>query len=61
MKTNIEHFSPLDSEQLIEVNGGGFAYDVGRVLRFIGIAYSSNLGPTAAIVDWQVNALVNKY
>jgi len=60
MKTNFEHFTPMDATQLMDTNGGGFAYDVGRVLRFF-----SAMGPNAilvanAITEWQVNATINR-
>jgi hypothetical protein len=59
MKNKIENFTPMGTTQLMETNGGGFAYDVGRVLRFISL-----MGPNAAITamaisEWQVNATIN--
>jgi len=58
---NAENFSLLTAEQLIEVNGGGFAYDVGRILRFIGLSGGgSGFGVTTAILDWQINAAINE-
>ncbi len=59
MKTSIEHFTPMGSEQLLETNGGGFAYDVGRVLRFIGMSAGGYMGPTLAIIDWQITTAIN--
>ncbi len=37
MKTIFENFTPIGSNELMETNGGGFAFDIGRVLRFIGL------------------------
>jgi len=59
MKTTIEHFTPMGTEQLLETNGGGFAYDVGGVLRFIVIGAGGFAGPTFAIIDWQTNTIIN--
>ena len=58
---NTENFSTMDAEQLHDVNGGGFAYDVGRVIRFIGLSVGGQ-NPYAlnyAIADWHLNALIN--
>ena len=58
---NTEFFSTMGAEQLHEVNGGGFAYDVGRVLRFIALS-GGGLNPIAltnAITDWHINAIIN--
>jgi hypothetical protein len=58
MKTKIESFTPMGTQQLMETNGGGFAYDVGRILRFLSIAAGGNPIQIAnAITDWQVNAI----
>ncbi|MEN8202274.1 MAG: hypothetical protein ABFS28_06740 [Bacteroidota bacterium] len=58
---NVQNFSPLTSDQLMEVNGGGFAYDLGRIIRFIGLSGGgSPIGVTNAILDWQINALINE-
>lgn len=59
MKTTIEHFTPMGTEQLMETNGGRFAYDVGRVLRFIGVSCTNANGVGYAIVDWQMNTMIN--
>ena len=55
---NIENFTSLGTQELLETNGGGFAYDVGRVLRFLSMAAGGNPIQIAnAITDWQVNAI----
>lgn len=60
MKTNIEHFALLSSEELLETNGGGFAYDFGRVLRFIAKAMPGDPGSIAyASGDWYATTLIN--
>ena len=60
MKTNFEHFSPITSQELGEINGGGFAYDVGRILRFLSLALPGD-GPSIAyaVSDWQINEMIN--
>ncbi len=47
----------MNAEQLMKVNGGGFAFDVGRFLRLIALG-----GPTSmtAIADWIANDVVNE-
>ena len=57
---NRENLNEMTIEQLMEMNGGGFAYDVGRILRFIGISGGTTIGITYAITDWQINALINE-
>jgi hypothetical protein len=49
-----ENFSLLSSEQLLEINGGGFAYDVGRFIRYLALG-----GGVAAFADWVYNDAVN--
>jgi hypothetical protein len=61
MENKTAHFRSLDAHQLAEINGGGFAYDVGRLLRFISIV---GLGQNPilnakALGDWIVNDTVN--
>ena len=46
-------FSDLSREENIAIYGGsGFAYDAGRVLRFLAIAAGGAEGGSMAIVDW---------
>ncbi len=46
-------FKDLSTEESIATCGGSsFAYDVGRVLRFLGIAAGGVNGPSLAISDW---------
>lgn len=59
MKTNIENFTAMGSQELMETNGGGFAFDVGRVLRFIGLCGGSALHLPYAMADWEVNSILN--
>ncbi|MCL2502108.1 MAG: hypothetical protein FWE30_07225 [Bacteroidales bacterium] len=50
----------LNENELMAINGGGFAYDVGRVLRFAWIYATSSHDPAErlanALVDWYENA-----
>jgi hypothetical protein len=44
----------------LETNGGGFAYDLGRVLRFIGNAVPGDfVSVSYAIGDWYATTLMN--
>ncbi len=46
-------FTDLSTEENTAICGGSsFAYDVGRVLRFLGIAAGGAHGPSFAIADW---------
>jgi hypothetical protein len=57
MKT-IETITELSTDQAREINGGGFAYDLGRAIRFLGL---SGAGITVhnALVDWWINDAAN--
>ncbi len=58
---NRENFSEMTVEQLREKNGGGFAYDIGRLLRLIGLSGAGHPGSLAyAVTDWQINAMINE-
>jgi len=48
----------MDAERLRQVNGGGFAYDVGRGLRWLAI--SATQGVINAIIDATVNEALNE-
>lgn len=54
-----ENFTPIGSNELMETSGGGIAYDIGRVLRFIGLYGGSATSLPYAIADWQINAALN--
>lgn len=45
-------FVPLSSEEILECNGGGFAYDVGCVLGFIVRSASGPVGELKALAIW---------
>ncbi len=46
-------FKDLSTKESTAICGGSsFAYDVGRVLRFLGIAAGGAHGPSFAIADW---------
>lgn len=53
---------PMERSEMIAINGGGFAYDVGRILRFLYISGggSSAYHTALAITDWQVNEAINQ-
>ena len=54
----IENLKEMTVEQLMEMNGGGFAYDVGRFLRYIALG-GTTANPMNAYVDFVVNEIVN--
>ena len=57
---NFENYTVMGSQELMETNGGGFAYDVGRVLRFLSFALPGDAPSIAyAISDWQINEMLN--
>lgn len=62
MKTETEYFESMDSVQLMDINGGGFAYDVGRVIRFLGVSAlcANPISITNGIVDWMVTDIINE-
>ena len=46
-------FCDLSAEESMALcSGSSFAYDAGRVLRFLGIAAGGLHGPSFAIADW---------
>lgn len=52
-------FTDLSIEENTTICGGtSFAYDVGRVLRFLGIAAGGMNGPSFAIADWVGNTFL---
>ena len=58
---NREIISEMTVEQLMEMNGGSFAYDVGRILRFIGLSGGGHpVGMACAVAEWQALAMVNE-
>jgi hypothetical protein len=60
---NLYHaFSDLNHEELSIINGGGFAYDFGTLLRFLGIYYSNGMGApgySEALADYFANQYKN--
>lgn len=57
---NFENFSTMNADRLKEVNGGGFAYDIGRIFRFIALSGGGSPPSVAwAITDWEINKALN--
>jgi len=46
-----QNFRELTVDEAIICNGGSFAYDVGRLIRFVGISGPSGLFTPMAIMD----------
>lgn len=60
MKSKFENFTPIGSSELMETNGGGFSFDVGRVLRFFALSMPGDPASIAyALADWEVRAEYN--
>jgi hypothetical protein len=53
-----DEFSLISTGQLREINGGSFAYDLGRALRFYGLLYTR--GVSGAVADWIMVDAVNQ-
>jgi hypothetical protein len=60
MENALLHFKAMDAEQLGGTNGGGFAYDLGRVLRFLGLSGGTVIGTANAIADWMIADAINQ-
>ena len=54
---NTKYFQIMSGQDLVETNGGSFAYDLGRAIRFYAKMYTS--GMVGAYVDWVVTDAVN--
>jgi len=61
MKNLSNNFHELTAGELTGIHGGGFAYDAGRALRFLGIminnGYNNGVGWSVATLDFVVNML----
>jgi hypothetical protein len=51
---------PMEQSEMIAINGGGFAYDFGRILRFLYISGGSGIGTSMAVADWIINDAANQ-
>jgi hypothetical protein len=61
LNVSITGLTPLSDSETMNVSGGSFAYDVGRVLRFIGIASSNQVyGVGLACIDWCITSALNE-
>lgn len=62
MNTSPQALLEMSDPDQASVTGGNFAYDVGRVIRFAGIALFDTVGGVAAtgvpaaIIDWEQNS-----
>lgn len=52
------NLTELSSSELSAVEGGGFAYDLGRGIRFVVIGYFQ--GGVAATADWYITSWQNE-
>jgi len=54
-------FTAVSAGESLQISGGGFAYDVGRCVRFAGIfLFGGQTGPTVAVADWYCTTLLNE-
>lgn len=52
-------FRDLSIDECTTINGGtGFAYDVGRSIRFLIISAQGANGPAMAVADWVGNTFI---
>ena len=53
----------LSTDELTDTHGGSFAYDAGRLLRFLGLDFyygdSNGVGITVATIDFIINMQQN--
>jgi len=62
LKTSEARFTEMNHEELTNISGGSFAYDLGRLFRFVGIyIYNGGgaMGHCAATLDFAVNMIKN--
>lgn len=52
-------FQELSDSELRETAGGSFAYDLGRVIRFLGIS-GGGMNVGAAMADWYATSVLNQ-
>lgn len=53
------YFTEMEAGELAGIDGGSFAYDAGRVVRFLLVgAGSFGTNPSAAVVDWYGISLI---
>ena len=65
MKKSEKHhpeFTEIHYDELVSIHGGSFAYDLGRLLRYVAIYYANGTGATgtaAANADYLANLYLN--
>ena len=63
MKNPINNLNELSADELTNTLGGGFAFDVGRAIRFLTITASyggaCGVGTGMAIIDFCSNMVIN--
>jgi hypothetical protein len=59
---NTSDFTELNPEECMALSGGGFAYDVGRIIRWLALggASATPYGVASATADWIVNDTANE-
>jgi hypothetical protein len=49
---NMTNLQPLSAEEMVECNGGGFAYDVGCIIGFLFRSAPGPVGQAKAYAVW---------
>ncbi len=57
---NTAYFSIMDAEQLRVVNGGGFAFDLGRFIRLLVKTGAGGVNAADAYLDYVTNDIINE-
>lgn len=60
MNVSLSGFTPLTNSDAINIAGGGFAYDVGRAIRFYIMASGGPAGYAAAVGECIALSYLNK-
>lgn len=48
----------MTSGELADIRGGNYAYDIGRVIRFLAFSASPNTA-ASGVVDWAITDMLN--
>jgi bacteriocin-like protein len=62
LEENKNLFTEMNKEELTKINGGSFAYDLGRLIRYMAIYVSEGTGVRGnmyAYTDFVTNMVVN--
>ncbi len=60
MNVSLSGFTPVTNSDAINITGGGFAYDVGRAIRYLIIASGGLAGQVDAIAECIALSYLNR-